>query len=187
MSFFDYIVKSGRAVMYPIYQGLYERRKGLSVEPGPTLERETTVDWSKDLGRSIDYLETRSDIDKTRLGFIGVSQGTAYGVILAALEDRLKAVVLLDGGFFQEEHPVPGMDQVDFAPRLTKPTLMVNGRYDATFPLETSQQPLFRMLGATSENKRHVVFDTPHDVRLRSGDLVREVLGWYDRYLGRVN
>jgi pimeloyl-ACP methyl ester carboxylesterase len=79
------------------------------------------------------------------------------------------------------------MDQVDFAPRLTKPTLMVNGRYDATFPLETSQQPLFRMLGATSENKRHVVFDTPHDVRLRSGDLVREVLGWYDRYLGRVN
>jgi formylglycine-generating enzyme required for sulfatase activity/dienelactone hydrolase len=187
VSFFDYVVKSGRAVMYPIYQGLYERRKALPVRPGPTTERETTVDWSKDLGRSIDYLETRSDIDTTRVGFLGVSQGTAYGVILAALEDRLKAVVLLDGGFFQAEHPVPGMDQVDFAPRLTKPTLMVNGRYDATFPLESSQQPLFRMLGATSEHKRHVVFDTPHDVRLRSGDLVREVLAWYDKYLGRVN
>jgi hypothetical protein len=25
---------------------------------------------------------------------------------------------------------------------------MVNGRYDATFPLEGSQEPLFRMLGA---------------------------------------
>jgi hypothetical protein len=30
VSFFDYIVKSGRAVVYPIYQGLYERRKALT-------------------------------------------------------------------------------------------------------------------------------------------------------------
>jgi dienelactone hydrolase len=187
VSFFDYVVKSGRAVLYPIYQGLYERRKALPVSPGPTMERETTVAWAKDFGRSIDYLESRPDIDKTRLGFLGVSQGTAYGVLLTALEDRLKAVVLLDGGFFQTEHPLPGMDQVDFAPRLTKPVLMVNGRYDATFPLEGSQEPLFRMLGAPPENKRHVVLDTPHDVRLRSGDLIREVLAWYDRYLGRVN
>jgi len=27
-------------------------------------------------------------------------------------------------------------------------------------------------------DKRHVVFDTPHDVRLRRTDLVREVLDW---------
>jgi hypothetical protein len=35
-------------------------------------------------------------------------------------------------------------------------------------------------------DKRQVVFDTPHDVRLRHDDLVREVLAWYDKYLGRV-
>jgi dienelactone hydrolase len=187
VGFFDYVVKSGRALMYPIYRGLYERRKALPVRPGPTTGRETTVDWSKDLGRSIDYLETRPDIDTTNLGYLGVSQGTASGVILAALEDRFKAVVFLDGGYYQMIHLLPGMDQVDFAPRLTKPVLMVNGRYDATFPLKSAQEPLFRMLGASSENKRHVVFDTPHDVRLRSSDLIREVLAWYDRYLGRVN
>jgi cephalosporin-C deacetylase-like acetyl esterase len=145
------------------------------------------VDWSKDLGRSIDYLETRPDIDATRLGYLGVSQGGADGVILATLEDRLKAVVLLDGGYFQNEHPLPGMDQVDFAPRLRKPVLMVNGRYDATFPNDSAQEPLFRMLGTPSADKRHVVFDTPHDVRLRQADLVREVLAWFDTYLGRVN
>ena len=150
MSFVDYVIKSGRAVMYPIYQGLYERRKTLPVRPGPTMAREVTVDWSKDLGRSIDYLETRPDIDKTRLGYLGVSQGTASGVILTALEDRLKAVVFLDGGFFQMQHPMPGMDQVDFAPRLTRPVLMVNGRYDATFPVTGAQEPLFRMLGTPS-------------------------------------
>lgn len=186
MSFVDYVIKSGRAVIYPLYAGLYERRASAPVLPGPTLERETTVEWSKDLGRSIDYLESRPDIDASRLGYLGVSQGSAYGVILASLEDRLKAVVFLDGGYFQQENPLTGMDQADFAPRLTKPVLMVNGRYDATFPLESAQRPMFRMLGAPDAEKRHVIFDTPHDVTLRRSDLVREVLAWYDKYLGRV-
>jgi eukaryotic-like serine/threonine-protein kinase len=187
MSFFDYVIKSGRAVIYPIYKQLYERRAASPTLPGPTLQREVVVDWSKDVGRSIDYLESRPDIDKTRIAYLGVSQGSAYGVILAALESRFKAVVLLDGGYFQQTDPIAGVDQVDFAPRLSKPVLMVNGRYDATFPYESAQAPLFRMLGTPPADKREVVFDTPHDVRLRRSDLVREVLNWYDRYLGRVN
>ena len=36
------------------------------------------------------------------------------------------------------------------------------------------------MLGTAAADKRHVVFDTPHDVRLRRADLVREVLDWSD-------
>ncbi len=75
----------------------------------------------------------------------------------------------------------------DFAPRLKKPVLMVNGRYDATFPYESAQLPLFRMLGTPPAEKRHAVLDTPHDVTLRRADLVREVLAWYDKYLGAVN
>jgi len=186
MSFVDYVIKSGRAVIYPIYAGTYERHPSAPMLPGPTLEREMTVKWSKDLGRSIDYLESRRDIDRIRIGYLGVSQGAAYGVMLAAVEERLKAVVFLDGGYFQQAHPVTGMDQADFAPRVTQPVLMVNGRYDATFPLETAQLPLFRMLGTPSADKRQVVFDTPHEVTLRRTDLVKEVLAWYDRYLGRV-
>ena len=186
LSFMDYVVKSGRAVIYPIYRNLYERRAKMPTVPGPTFGRETMVNWSKDLGRSIDYLESRPDIDKTRIGYLGVSQGSAYGVILTSIEDRLKAVVFLDGGFFQQDHPTAGLDQADFAPRVTKPVLMVNGRYDATFPYESAQLPLFRMLGTPAADKHHVTFDTPHDVRLRRTDLVTEVLAWYDKYLGRV-
>ena len=185
LAFMDYVVKSGRAVIYPIYKNLYERWSGY--ERGGMLRRETVVDWSKDLGRALDYAQTRPDIDKTRIGYLGVSQGAADGVILATIDDRLKAVVLLDGGFFQQQSPPPGLDQVDFAPRLTKPVLMVNGRYDATFPLDTAQTPLFRMLGTPAADKRHVVFDTPHDVSQRPADLMKEVLAWYDKYLGRVD
>jgi predicted esterase len=154
--------------------------------PGPTLERETLISWSKDIGRAIDYLETRHDIDATHLGYLGVSQGAAYGVILVALEQRFKTAVLLDGGMFQFNSPIAGVDQVDFAQRLTQPVLMVNGQYDATFPYETAQLPLFHLLATPQADKRQVTFDTPHDVRLRRTDLVKEVLQWYDKYLGRV-
>jgi formylglycine-generating enzyme required for sulfatase activity/dienelactone hydrolase len=186
LSFMDYVVQSGRAVVYPVYESLYERRTDVPTIPGPTVARQLIIDWSKDLGRSIDYLETRPDIDHDHLGYLGVSQGSAYGVILVALEPRLKTAIFLDGGYFQFEHPIAGLDQVDFAPRLTQPVLMVNGRYDATFPYETAQLPMFRMLGTPAADKRHVVFDTPHDVRLKRPDMVREVLGWLDNYLGRV-
>ena len=52
---------------------------------------------------------------------------------------------------------------------------------------ESAQVPLFRLLGTPAADKRHVVFDSPHDVRLRRDDLIREVLAWYDKYLGPVN
>jgi cephalosporin-C deacetylase-like acetyl esterase len=186
MSFIDYVIQSGRAVLYPVYEGLYERRGSTPIIPGSTLERQRVINWSKDLGRSIDYLDTRAEIDHDRIGYLGVSQGAAYGVILAALDDRLKTNVFLDGGYFQFEHPIAGIDQVDFAARLRSPVLMVNGRYDATFPYESAQRPMFEAIATPPAAKKHVVFDTPHDVRQRRQDLVREVLSWLDTHLGRV-
>jgi len=64
---------------------------------------------------------------------------------------------------------------------------MVNGRYDYTFPLDTSPEPFFRMLGTPAAEKSHIVLDTPHDVTQQRARLIQEVLGWLDRYLGRVN
>ncbi len=73
-----------------------------------------------------------------------------------------------------------------FSKRLTSPVLMVNGRYDYTFSLEKSQKPLFQMLGSPAADKRHVVLEAPHDVTAQRAELVKEVLGWLDKYLGRV-
>jgi hypothetical protein len=63
---------------------------------------------------------------------------------------------------------------------------MVNGRYDASFPYQTAQLPLFRALGSAPGDKRHVVFETPHDVSQKRAELIHEVLNWYDKYLGTV-
>jgi eukaryotic-like serine/threonine-protein kinase len=185
IKFFDYILQSGRAVIYPIYEDTYERRIKYSL-PGGAQNVDLTTDWYKDAGRSLDYLATRTDIDNTRLAYLGVSMGSADGVIIATLlQDRLKTAILLDGGYFLGAPP-PGADQANFAPRMKKPVLMVNGRYDFTFPVEKAQDPLFRMLGTPEADKRHVILETPHDVTEDRGQLTRVVLDWLDHYLGRV-
>jgi eukaryotic-like serine/threonine-protein kinase len=185
IKFFDYIVQSGRAVMYPIYENLYERQVKYAM-PGGSQNIQMTTDWYKDAARSLDYLATRPDIDSSNLGYLGVSMGSAEGVIAATLlQDRLKTAIFLDGGYFLDPAP-PGGDQADFAPRMKKPVLMVNGRYDFTFPLEKSQNPLFTMLGTPPKDKRHVILETPHDVTDQRPQLIRAVLDWLDVYLGRV-
>jgi dienelactone hydrolase len=188
LQFFDYVVQSGRAVMYPIYENTYERREPkISYNlPSAGVNEQLTVDWYKDAARSLDYLATRSDIDSTRLAYLGVSMGSADGVIFSTLlQDRLRTAILLDGGYFLQK-PSPGFDQADFAPRLKIPVLMVNGRYDYTFPVDKAQDPLFAALGTPAGSKSHVVLDTPHDVTEQRPQLVKVVYDWLDRYLGPV-
>lgn len=61
---------------------------------------------------------------------------------------------------------------------------MVNGRYDFIFQLESSQVPLFRLLGTPEKYKRHFVIEAGHPAL--NQEVVREVLAWLDRYLGPV-
>lgn len=181
MKFVDYVIKSGRAVIYPVYKGTYERA---ATPPGPdtVAGRETLIQDSQDIGRSIDYLETRADIDAHRIGYLGVSMSAGLGVNWTAVENRFKAIVFLDGGFFSET-PLPGTDQVDFAPRVKAPTLLIAGKFDWVF---LGKDALVRLLGAPATAKKVVTLDTAHDVSEKRGDLIREVLAWLDAYLGKV-
>jgi dienelactone hydrolase len=186
LKFFNYVVQSGRAVMYPVYLDTYERKVNFYLREG-LVDNELNIAHYKDAARSLDYLATRSDIDSSKLAYLGVSMGSAKGVIISTLlQDRLKTSIFLDGGYFLFP-PTPGNDQADFAPRLKIPVLMVNGRYDYSFSLDRSQNPLFAMLGTPAGDKRHLILDTPHDVTERRPQLVRAVLDWLDHYLGRVN
>ncbi len=182
MKFIDFVIQSGRAVVYPVYKGTYERPAPM-VGPDTAGGRETLIQDSKDLGRSIDYLETRPDIDRNRIGYLGVSMGAAVGVNLAAVEDRIRSVVMLDGGFYNEK-PLPGPDQADFAPHLKAPTLLIAGKFDWIF---LGKDALLRMLGAPAADKKAVMLDTAHDVSEQRADMVREVVAWLDKYFGKVN
>ena len=180
-----FLVRSGRAVLYPTYKSTWERGDGLlSDRPNMTSWfRDHVVQWQKDVARGIDYLESRRDIDTKRLGYIGLSWGATMGPIVLALEQRLKAAVLVVGGFWQQKG-APEVEQINFAPRVTMPVLMLNGRYDFVFPLATSQEPMFQLLGTPAEHKRHVLLESGHSVPARA--LVTHTLQWFDRYLDPV-
>jgi dienelactone hydrolase len=185
VSFFDYVVQSGRAVLYPVLYGTYERERK-SAYVGAAQEISYLANRSKDLARSLDYLAARPDIDKNHVAYLGVSMGSAEGVIYSEIEQsRLKTAIFLDGGYFLDQPP-PAGDQAEFAPRIKIPVLMVNGRYDYVFSVQNCQDPLFGALGTPDADKRHVVLDTAHDVRDRRPELVKTVLAWLDKYLGRV-
>ena len=183
---YDFIVKSGRAVMAPIYKGTYDRDdKMKDVYPDNTIAyRDHVIEWSKDLGRSIDYLETRPDIDHSKLAYAGYSWGAALGALLPAVEDRIKVCVLMSSGFWYQKR-LPEVDQINFVSRVKVPVLMLNGRFDSTFPTVSSQEPMYRMLGTPKEQKRRVLYDTGHDIP-RAG-IIKETLDWLDHYLGPVN
>ena len=178
---FDFIPRDGRALVYPIYKGLYERRLPPDV---PFRLRDRVPASYKDFARTLDYLETRADFDPDRVAYYGFSLAWT-GPILAALEPRIKTCVLLAGGIPRYTVP-PYIDPVNFAPRSRAPTLMINGRDDFMDPLETSQRPLFRLLGAPEADKRHVLLDGGHLPPDRRA-IIREVLAWLDRYLGPVS
>jgi pimeloyl-ACP methyl ester carboxylesterase len=178
---FDFIPRSGRALIYPIYQGMYERFEPAKLAPNRS--RDLMVMWSKDLGRTIDYLEEREDFDDTKLAYYGFSLGSVNGPVFNAIDRRFEAAIFLSGG--QHVNPPPEMNVVNFAPRSTVPTLMINGRDDFITPLESSQKPFFELLGTPEEDKRHALLDGGHLPPDRRA-IIREVLDWLDRYLGPV-
>jgi pimeloyl-ACP methyl ester carboxylesterase len=101
--------------------------------------------------------------------------------VVLAIEPRLKAAVLNVGGLGLEMFP-PEVDGFHFSPRVSVPTLMINGRYDVVFPYETNQVPMFDLLATPPEHKAHYTSPAAHLVP--QDDLFRETFDWFDKYLG---
>ena len=87
------------------------------------------------------------------------------------------------GGGFYFEAALPEVDQINFAPHVRVPVLMINGRYDGALLVEKSQRPMFDLLGTPLKNKRHLLLDTGH---LPIEHVNEESLKWFDLYFGPV-
>jgi serine/threonine protein kinase/formylglycine-generating enzyme required for sulfatase activity/dienelactone hydrolase len=181
----DFIVKSGRAMLHPIYKHTYERGGALQSDyPNETtFYKDAVVMWEKDLARSIDYLESRSDIDTKRLAYYGLSWGGALGGILPAVEKRIKANVLYVAGL-SFQRALPEVDVMNYVTRVKQPTLMLNGELDFYFPAATSQRAMFELLGTPPEHKKRLVYPGGHSVPRTV--MIKESLEFLDRYLGPV-
>ncbi len=178
----SFLIRSGFAVLVPVYKGTYSRGTELrsEVQNESNSYREHVIAWSKDLGRSLDYLETRPDIAMDQLAYFGVSWGSAMGPLLTSMEPRIKAAALVAGGLVLQPTQ-PEVDPFNFLSRVNIPTLMVNMPTDYYFPLEESQKPFFQFLG--SEFKDHVVVEGGSGHSPPMNLIVRETLNWFDQHL----
>jgi serine/threonine protein kinase/cephalosporin-C deacetylase-like acetyl esterase len=189
-NFLTFLLKTGRAVMWVAYQGTHDRREhqlvGHPDDWVATTRRYATfkIEQVQDFMRAVDYLETRSDIDAGRLAFYGFSRGAVELSLVAALDDRYRTAIGVLGGMGTYPQR-PEIDHVNFAPRVTMPVLMLNGRYDMAVVLETWARPMYELLGTPDEHKRLEVFEIDHHMRRK--DLVAEILPWLDEYLGPVD
>jgi eukaryotic-like serine/threonine-protein kinase len=186
--FTSYLVRNGRAVLFPVYKGTFERGGPEFIaltqpeNAGSYAYTEYLVQVVKDLRRSIDYLETREDIDSDLLAYHGMSWGANMGAIIPAVEERFGASVLVGGGLLGLGRPEAS--DLTYVTRVRTPTLILNGKYDVFFPPETSSQPMFDLLATPPEDKRLILYETDH-IPPRN-EYIKETLAWLDKYLGPV-
>lgn len=84
----DYLTKNGIAVLR-----VDDRGAGKS-SLGPDIDKKTSLDFSYDVETSLNYLETRADVDKKHLGLIGHSEGGMIAPMVAARRKDVSFIVL---------------------------------------------------------------------------------------------
>ena len=178
-------VKAGRAVVSVHFKGMVGRPWDpghVAAAPPSVQYRQELVMHATEMRRAIDYLETRSDVDMTRLAYVGFSKGSGSWLAFAAIEPRFRAVALVGGGIDEKFVPaLPEANTINFAPRISAPTLLLNGRYDEENPWGARALPLWRLL---SEPKQLILVEGGHlppaEVR------VPAINRWLDETLGPV-
>jgi hypothetical protein len=179
-------IKAGRALLAVVPKGARERPHETGFE-WPDIEtvkyREQVIHYATEFSLGLDYLATRDDIDMDRLAFVGSSWGaTGPGIIMAAVEERYHSVIFIAGGIGTYNlKKLPEVNPINFAPYIKAPKLLLNGRYDEAFPLETEARPFYKLL---REPKQLSLVDAGHVPPLEKR--VPIINKWLDKTLGPV-
>lgn len=185
MSITNFLRQSGRMMVFPIWTDTFERNKENSLQQWRNRGAGHWIsDWHRDFTYTLDYLETRDDVDADRIGFVGLSFGSTLSPFLLHFQPRVKSALLWSGGTVNADNQTQAEVMKTVMQRTTVPTLMINGQHDYVIPLEQQRQ-LFNNLGTPEEYKKHVVYDRGH-LGWPLGEFVKENLNWLDKYLGPV-
>ncbi len=177
---FDYLTRSGRALVLPVLLGYADRELGAEGWAKLTLLEKIAM-RTKDYMRSIDYLETRPDFDTKKIAFEGCSGGAFKGSTVPAIEKRIKAIVMIAGGVHWDDPPY--WNPVNLTPRITVPLLMQNGRYDYLVSTELDSKPLLALFGTPDKDKSLKLYESGHAIWERM-EQKRDELDFLDKYLG---
>ena len=152
--------------------------------------------------RALDYLESRPEVDKTRIGMTGRSGGGAYSWVLTAIDDRIKCAAPVAGITDLQNYVVDGAveghcDCMFFvntyrwdypllaAMAAPRPLMLGNSDKDKIFPLDgierlhSKVKKVYDLHNATT-NLALLITEGPHE---DTQDLQVPVFRWFNRKL----
>ena len=154
--------------------------------------------------RTVDYLVTRPEVDRERIGCIGISMGGYRSCLLAALDERIQAACVT--GFMSTFRPmiqahvdthswvhyVPGLQKYLDLPDVAtlhapKPLLVQQCQQDRLFPLAGMRDSLERIAdgyakAGAKDRFTGRFYDEPHTFTRRMQD---DAIDWFDKHLRR--
>ncbi len=144
-----------------------------------------------DLRRSVDFIETRKELDASRIGYYGISLGGITGTIFCGIEDRIKVPVIAlaagqmnlrfkdDASTGDAKNFVSIIEPINFVKQIApRPFLMLNAKNDEVIPPVMS-----KLLFDAAENPKEIIWydakhrDAPIDIIYADG------LNWFNEHL----
>ena len=135
------------------------------------------IAWSTiDYRKAIDYLTTRADIDSTRIGVLGMSGGGWITFMLTAVEPRVKVSVstVTPISIYQNRY---GIVTTNFAPRIMSPFLMIMGREDEWYTVDSAEH-LYDLINSPIKNI--IWYNSGHNLPIEH---VEDVINWFNEHL----
>lgn len=178
-------IKAGRAVFAVVLEGFIEREFPPGRTPAAISSvrfRDRVVKDVRDLQRGLDYLESRGDIDLSRLAFWGYSAGGEFGLIYCGVESRFRGAVFMSVGISTNNAGrLPEVNAANFASRIAVPKLVISGTYDEEYSWLAETEPMF---GLFREPKMLVRYNDGHTPPAEVA--VPAITKWLDEVLGPV-
>jgi len=143
--------------------------------------RRLTIRNVVDLRRAIDLLEARDDVDPERIGLVGYSRGAQAAVQTAAVEDRLRAVIVQAGRARASRAYAspPELDAIRYVAHVAPAQAFFQGASnDEIVPPEEMRE----LIREAREPKRAKWYATGHGFDLGA---FRDQVAWLQRVLGR--
>jgi dienelactone hydrolase len=135
-----------------------------------------------EIRRGIDFLETLPEVDSKRMGFVGHSFGATWGGILAGVETRIKAYVLMAGYAQVSKKDTPDVPDLDAI-------LYIGHNETAAFLFQFSTKDSFiseedalQYYNAANEPKKILWYESTHAGLQDAGQEDR--LSWLSEQLG---
>ncbi len=155
---------------------------------------------SWDASRLVDFLETQEQVDASRIGVAGLSGGGTVALFFAALEERIRLVMI--GGYFNTfrdsiyeiyhcvcncvPHVMEWGEMSDIGALIApRPCLVISGTDDPIFPIEATERAYdklaetYALLGA-SDKLENDFFKGPHAWSNR------KTLGFLAKHFGKA-